>query len=111
MSTWVQRIEEADHKGNTKEIYQGVKALSGSSQYSTTRPTMHWKPTDQKKNPAATDTRASSRPPIRASGERINGPEELAKVWQDFLAEKFAPTQSETLRAEFDALPDNEEDD
>ena len=39
------------------------------------------------------------------------GPEELAKVWQDFLTEKFSPTQNEKLRAEFDALSDNNEED
>ena len=50
VATWAQKIEDADNKDNTKEIYRGVKALSGASQHSTTRPTMHWKRTDLKKS-------------------------------------------------------------
>ena len=135
VATWVQKIEDADNKGNTKEIYRGVKALSGASQHSTTRPTMHWKQTDLKEKPKETHGRASNSPQTRASptptrkvtepqtrasdapaqkvasGERISGPDELAKVWQDFLAEKFTATEKEKLRAEFDALPDNNEED
>ena len=41
VSEWVQRIEEADNKGDTKAIYRGVKAVSGIGQGGTrTRPTM-----------------------------------------------------------------------
>ena len=61
--------------------------------------------------------RASADPQIRASGkeqkvasgERINGPQELDDVWWEFLAEKFAPTDKERLRDEFDKLPENED--
>ena len=40
VSGWVERIEQADNKGDTKAIYQGVKALGGQGKKSATRPTM-----------------------------------------------------------------------
>ena len=40
VSNWVETIEKADHKGDTKAIYSGVKALSGTKRSSSKRPTM-----------------------------------------------------------------------
>ena len=40
VSNWVETIERADHKGNTKEIYAGVKALSGAKRSMGKHPTM-----------------------------------------------------------------------
>ena len=40
VSDWVERIEKADHKGDTKAIYSGVKALSGAKRTISKRPTM-----------------------------------------------------------------------
>ena len=59
VSGWVETIEKADNQGDTKAIYQGVKALSDQGGINATRPT-----TKQK-----------------APGpERINSPEELGEV-------------------------------
>ena len=154
VARWVERIEQADNKGDTKAIYQGVKSLSGGSAFSTTKPTEKLQPA-QKTDPknvaarkpeeresaraSANEVRASEPKStarasqaegqaeghetvknVRASGEkelkkaaastRINGPEELARVWHDFLAEKFSPTKLEALRAEFEALPESNDD-
>ena len=40
VSNWVETIEKADHKGDTKAIYSGVKALSGAKRTISKRPTM-----------------------------------------------------------------------
>ena len=40
VSNWVETIERADHKGNTKEIYAGVKALSGAKRSMGKHPTI-----------------------------------------------------------------------
>ena len=40
VSDWVEVIEKADHKGDTKTIYGGVKTLSGAKQSISKRPTM-----------------------------------------------------------------------
>ena len=40
VSTWVETIEKADHKGDTKTIYSGVKALSGAKRSTGKHPTM-----------------------------------------------------------------------
>ena len=65
VSEWVQRIEEADNKGDTKAIYRGVKAVSGIGQGGTrTRPTMKTKKKGKK---------------LEELG-RFDGPEELAQT-------------------------------
>ena len=60
----------------------------------------------------AADVRASGPKPENAvkASTRINGPSELAQIWHDFLAEKFSATEMERLRAEFEALPNSEDD-
>ena len=128
---WVQRIEAADNKGDTKGIHQGVKALSGSAANSTTRPTEHWhddeKPvraresqgtTDGKEKVTDTDGKRkesgrASAAPVRASkaGTRIDSPQELAEIWKEFLGRKFSPTEQERLRAEFEELPESTDPD
>lgn len=41
MSDWVETIEKADHKGDTKaKRYSGLKALSGAKRVTSKRPTM-----------------------------------------------------------------------
>ena len=52
---------------------------------------------------------ATKQPTLNSKGNRIDGPEELATVWKKFLHKKFSPTELENLRAEFDALPENDE--
>ena len=47
MTKWVQKIEQADEKGNTKEIFKGVKTLSGSTTHSSTAPTEHFEAEEQ----------------------------------------------------------------
>ena len=71
----------ANKKGDTKEIYRGVKAISGT------------------KKPFVT-----KQPTLNKKGKRISDPEELANVWTEFLAEKFSPTKLESLRAELEEL-------
>ena len=39
VTKWVQKIEQADNRGDMKAIYTGVKSLSGSAAFSTTKPT------------------------------------------------------------------------
>ena len=127
----MQKIEAADETGDTKKIYAGVKALSGSNtNFSMTTPTERQqeesaqsraseehrreeKVTDNKK----TETRASghrravteNEPETRASGKRINGPRELAGIWHEFLQRKFTATELEKALAEFEALSESEE--
>ena len=79
----MQRIEEADNKGETKAIHRGLKAISGLSK-------------------KGSDTK----PTLNNSGKRINSPQELDSVWKEFLDRKFEPTELEQLRAEFEALPE-----
>ena len=94
VSEWVQRIEEADNKGDTKAIYRGVKAVSGIGQGGTrTRPTMKTKKNGKK---------------LEELG-RFDGPEELAQAWQDFLDKKFSPTELEALRVEFESFTECQE--
>ena len=102
VSIWVEKIEKADRQGDTKTIFQGVKALSGSKQGgSVAQPTMHMEEVHDKetgkKKPRATS--------------RIDGPEELADVWHEFLEKKFSQSELEKLRSEFDSLPETGEND
>ena len=82
VSRWTERIEEANNMGDTKEIYRGVKAVSGLKQ-------------------TFTDTQ----PTRLENGNLIQNPQELAHVWSNFLAKKFEQTEQEKLRADFEALP------
>ena len=165
VSSWVQKIEKADEQGDTKKIYAGVKALTGSNtNFARTRPTERHqekhavkrnifreeKVTDTAKN---TDARASkkhrredetthrarasenrregkvtdkdeaearasenvtekeAKEKTKASGNRINGPRELAGIWHEFLQRKFSTTELEKARAEFKDLPEIKEED
>ena len=58
VSRWVERIERADNKGDTRTIYQAVKALGGSAAFERTKPTEHM--TQKKKNPKMTNENRSS---------------------------------------------------
>ena len=42
-------------------------------------------------------------------GSRISSPQELTHVWQEFLDQKFSPTDLEQARAEFESLPEDNE--
>ena len=66
---WVKSIEEADAKGDSREIYRGVKMLSG-----------------------ATRNASRKHPTINAEGKRIQNSAELTDLWQKFLVGKFSPT-------------------
>ena len=41
---------------------------------------------------------------------RISGPEELAGVWQEFLAAKFTPTELEMARSALEKLPESSDE-
>ena len=45
---------------------------------------------------------------MRKDGQRIQTPEELASIFQDFLEKKFAKTEMEEMRAELEALPEQD---
>ena len=47
--------------------------------------------------------------PADGQGSRISSPHELARVWQEFLHEKFSQTDLEQARAEFEALPESKD--
>ena len=53
VATWVETIEAADNKGDTKTIYRGVKALGGSAALERTKPTERM--TKKKKNPKSSN--------------------------------------------------------
>ena len=63
VSDWVERIEKADHKGNTKAIYDGVKILSGSKRTISKRPTM------RAADPASCETTAEQRTARNSNSE------------------------------------------
>ena len=119
VTKWVQKIEAADNKGDTKSIFCGVKALSGSKAAKCKQPTEYFE-TKEKNHEENADGKSkeeskteepdgNSKPPIRARKVRIGGPEELADVWHDFLDKKFSATERERLRAEFEALSECED--
>ena len=70
VTKWIQKIEQADNRGDTKAIYAGVKSLSGSAAFSTTKPTEKVQlktPTEQQKtDPSATGAEINEN--TRASG-------------------------------------------
>ena len=131
ITSWVQKIEAADNKGDTKAIFRGVKALSGSTATSATRPTEHWtgskEPLRASGESKTTDGKTSkdsngrggnsitdgteSRPSSRKAGKRIDSPQELADIWKEFLGTKFSATTREHLRAEFEDLPEKSDPD
>ena len=87
VSRWTERIEQADAKGDLKAVYQGVQAVSGTKRgFSDTQPTT-------------------------LESRRLKNPEELANAWCGFLENKFAATELERARAEFESLPNCENDD
>ena len=109
-------IEKADHKGDTKTIYSGVKALSGTDERDQTLfgQTRHntmkltiFKSWEKFVPPLKMNTfkfQEKFVPPLQSAfmkpeGEkkrtrvRISNPEELAGVWKDFLTTKFTPTK------------------
>jgi len=174
----VEIIEKADHKGNAKVIYSGVKALSGAKRTISKRPTMREakpasRPRPCKRKYAPPFNRALKAPPQAPDGRpsrckrkyapllnraeesvkpckrkyaplfnraeenvsdddlcvttgsanvktttangnrprvRISGPQELAGVWQEFLAAKFTPTELKKARLAYEDLPVTEED-
>ena len=78
--------------------------------------------TNENAKPAVTETKNSTpnenaansatkkpRPAGGQPGSRINSPEELARVWQAFLDKKFSQTDLEQARAEFESLPEDNE--
>lgn len=81
---WIKRIEDADKNGDSKKVYDGVKALSGTS-----RRNCFTQPTKTKQ------------------GETIDGPDELGDLWTSFLGGKFSATQLEQAREEYADLGEN----
>ena len=82
VTKWTEIMEAANNRGDAKEIYRGVRAISGA------------------KRKMATKT-----PTLKKDKSRIASPEELASVWAEFLEKKFQQTELEQLRKESDALP------
>ena len=79
---WVETMEEADEQGDVRKVYEGARALSGKSKnFLTKQPT-------KKKN-----------------GDMIQPSEELGELWQQFLEGKFAATELEAGRREYQTLP------
>ena len=107
VTTWVQKIEKADNRGDTKEIYRGVKSLSGGSAFSATKPTEKLQPplkTDPKnvatrkqaEKARARDTKsdARAREPksnVRASAETADS-RASGRVQQNFETVKETAT-------------------
>ena len=99
VTKWVQKIEQADNRGDTRAIYSGVKSLCGSAAFSTTKPTekvQRKTTTQQKTDPAVLGAeinetgRASGAKPqekhetVRASGKpttaRASGEPEITRA-------------------------------
>ena len=85
---WVKRVEDADNIGDTKAVYDGVKALAGKSRKRLTR-----QPTRKPIADNGTDER-----------EVIDGPEALGEIWRQYLATKFSVTELEKARKDYEAL-------
>ena len=192
VARWVETIESADNKGDTRTIYNGVKALGGSAAFERTMPTEHMtqkkhnlkttnenestaangetetatvnqttnkksrkiktvkkrgavnkkegkkatrgprpkedrhghlgsdRATNKNAEPTVTDfakaatnenLRNAAKTPAEGQGSRISSPHELARVWQEFLHEKFSQTDLEQARDEFEALPESKDAD
>ena len=136
VTRWVSKIEEADRKGDTKAIYRGAKALGGAAGGRGKKPTERKQKKEQRASGEQPEIAASTEPKVAASQvndsgasadvitdatkntrrkkdtadyKRINCPEELAEVWQQFLEKKFSETELEKSRAEFEALPASDE--
>ena len=78
---WVERsvaaIEKADAKGDINSVYNGVRALSGKSKiFQTTQST-------------------------KTKDGIIGSDEEVGKLWNDFLEDKFSRTELERARATY----------
>ena len=82
VSGWVQQIEQADNKGDTKTIYQGVKTLGGQVKRITVSPTMKTKKKelqeliDGKNSQDLVSKKKDKAPEL----EKINSPEVLGEV-------------------------------
>ena len=74
-------ISQVDNRGDSKEIYKGVKTLAVTTRNS-----------------------LSSQPSIKENGDMITSAEELGDLWQKFLTNKFSVTELETSREEFPDL-------
>ena len=48
---------------------------------------------------------SNTQPTTDEKGQRLKSPKELASVWSRFLGRKFAATELESMRAEFENLP------
>ena len=87
VSRWTERIEKADKIGDVKEIYRGVKAVSGSKNaFCTTQSTK------------------------RKNVSLIQNPAELPTIWSEFLRGNFRSTDLERKRKKFDQLPKCEDE-
>ena len=86
VARWVQHIEKADDKGDSKEVSRGVDAVSG-----------------RKKN------FATKQPTKKPDGSRIQGAEDLSQLWHDFLAGKFSATELEAARREYNLPPQGDD--
>ena len=74
-------MEKADAVGNTKKVFNLVKMLSN-------------KPRTPPTNLTSDD-----------AGNLLRSPEDIAKIWEKFLSEKFAATPEEQLRPDMPPLP------
>ena len=135
VTRWVEKIERADNKGDTKAVSQGVKVLSRAKSHCSKCPTEHYESkentqetdeskreenkaeADIKETPGVSkDTHGNSKckdgkPPVRARRGRLSGPEELAEVWNEFLGKTFSATGQEKLRSELKELSECDDPD
>ena len=91
VARWVERIEAADNKGDTRTIYSGVKALGGSAAFELTKPTEHM-PQKEENNLSRTNENRDS----AANGET----EETKKLSANENAESKMLNKEQTANKE-----------
>ena len=74
-------MTSASAVGDTRRVYEGVKVLRG----------------EREKSPCNLS--------VNAKGVPLNDTQAIVKVWEDFLAKKFAATDAENKRPDMETLP------
>ena len=97
VARWVQRVEDADNRGDTRAVYEGVATLAGKSRKRFTK-----QPTRKKKKKMNNDSKDG-----KTEWDSIDGPDELGEVWREYLEGKFSATELEKAREEYEDLGAN----
>lgn len=82
----MEKMEKAHGQGDTREVFKLVKIISGTQK-----------------------TYAGTAPTIDVKDERILEQQRLAEVWKEFLEGKFAATEEESGRGEYEDLGPQDE--